>query len=57
MNYNIPCSLKEAVSSKSGKTYFYLSIQITPTIEKKVFLEEAELELLKIYVNSVSRGE
>lgn len=45
---NIPCSLKEGVS-KSGNTYFYLSIMITPNIEKKVFLEDAELELLKIY--------
>lgn len=49
MNLNIPCSLKEGVSQKSGNTYYYLSIMITPNIEKKVFLEEAELELLKIY--------
>ena len=48
MDIDIKCSLKEAVS-KSGNTYTYLSVFLTPTLEKKVFLEQAELELIKIY--------
>ena len=44
---NLSCSLKEGIS-KSNKKYYYLSIFLTPTLEKKVFLEDAELELLKM---------
>lgn len=51
---DLKCSLKEGVSEKSGKTYVYVSIMLTPTYEKRVFLESAELELLKI-VNSKDR--
>lgn len=45
---DLKCSLKEAVSEKSGKTYCYLSIMLTSTLEKKVFLDPAEVEVLKI---------
>lgn len=45
---NLNCSLKEGISEKSGKTYVYVSIMLTPTYEKRVFLENAELELLKV---------
>lgn len=45
---DLKCTLKEAVSEKSGKKYVYVSIQLTPTLEKKVFLDQAELELLQI---------
>lgn len=34
--------------NKEGKPYVYLSIMITPNIEKKVFLEASELELLRL---------
>lgn len=44
---NMSCSLKEGIS-KSGKKYYYLSVLLTPTLEKKIFLEDAELELLKM---------
>ena len=40
-------TLKEA-TSKSGNVYKYLSIMLTDTLEKKVFLEQAELELLEL---------
>lgn len=42
------CTLKEAISEKSGKSYTYLSIMLTPSLEKKVFLDPAEIELLKL---------
>lgn len=45
---NLNCSLKEGTSTKSGKKYYYLSIYLTSSLEKKVFLEDAELELLKM---------
>ena len=35
--------------SKKGTTYTCIEIQITPTLKKQVFLEPAELELVKIY--------
>lgn len=42
--------VKEGISSKGNK-YVYIEIQITPTYTKKVFLDSAELELLKLTVN------
>ena len=44
---DLKATLKEA-TSKSGKPYTYLSIQITDTIEKKVFLDPAEIELINL---------
>lgn len=46
-------TLKEA-TSKNGNVYQYLSIMLTDTLEKKVFLEQAELELLKLSKKSTS---
>lgn len=43
----IPCSL-ETRESKKGKTYQCLVIKLTSNYEKVVFLESAELELLKL---------
>lgn len=43
----IQAELKEG-TSKTGKKYIYLSIMLTPTYEKKIFLESAEVELLKV---------
>lgn len=45
----IRCEVKEA-TSKNGNVYKYLAIYIG-SYEKKVFLEQAELELLKLYSN------
>lgn len=50
----LKCLLKEGVSEKSGKTYYYVSIMLTPSLEKKVFLDQAELECLKLY-NTVNK--
>lgn len=44
---DLKATLKEA-TSKSGNTYQYVSIMLTDTLEKKVFLDQAELELLKM---------
>lgn len=43
----IPCSL-ETRESKKGTTYQCLVIKLTPNYEKVVFLESAELELIKL---------
>lgn len=48
MEKKIDCTLKEAVSEKSGKPYTYLSIMLTPSLEKKVFLEPSEIECIKL---------
>lgn len=47
MNNNIRCSLETRVSKK-GSDYTVLVIKLTDTYEKLVFLDNAELELLKI---------
>lgn len=45
---SVPCSLETRVSEKSGKEYQVFVIKITENIEKVVFPEKAELELLKL---------
>lgn len=37
--------------SKNGNKYFVLEITLTPTYKKTVFLDTAEVELVKLYVN------
>lgn len=44
----VKATLKEAVSKKSNEPYKYLSIMLTDTLEKKVFLEPAEIQLLEL---------
>lgn len=43
---NLECKLKTA-TSKDGKNYVYISIMIG-TYEKKIFLDNAEKELVKL---------
>ena len=45
---SIECTLEEKISKKSGKPYTVLVIQLTDTCSKQVFLEQSEIELLKI---------
>lgn len=52
---DLKCSLKEGISEKSGKTYVYVSIMLTPTYEKKVFLDNAELELIRVVANKTNK--
>lgn len=47
MNYDLDCSLETRVSKK-GSTYQVVVIKLTDTYEKLVFLDNAELELLKL---------
>ena len=42
--------IKKAISSKTGNEYEYLSIMIAPGLEKKVFLNQAELLLIKAQI-------
>lgn len=37
--------------SKKGNEYYVLEISLTPTYKKTVFLDAAEVELVKPYVN------
>lgn len=50
MEVPVKATLKESISKK-GSTYMYVSLMITPTCEKKIFLEPSEVELLKIQHN------
>lgn len=45
---NLQCSLKEGISQKSGNKYYYLSIMLNPSYEKKVFLDPADIEIIKL---------
>jgi len=48
---NIPIKLEQRTSKKTGNEYWCLVIQLTPTYEKLVFLDRAEVELINIKVN------
>ena len=45
---NLNCVLEERISQKSGKPYYVLVIKITENYQKLVFLEKAEIELIKL---------
>lgn len=45
--HRVDCVL-ETRTSKKGSDYQVLVIRLTPTYEKLVFLDNAELELLKV---------
>lgn len=44
-------------TSKKGTEYECIMIQLTPTYEKPVFLEAAELELLKMSTDGNKKGD
>lgn len=44
----LDAKLVEKVSTKTGKNYLVIEIKITDTYVKQVFLDNAELELLKL---------
>ena len=44
---NFDCRLEKKVS-KSGKEYYVLVIQLTDTYCKQVFLDNAEVEIIKL---------
>jgi len=44
---NLSAKLEERMSQKSGKPYFCIVVRITDTYEKLVFLERAEVELIR----------
>ena len=39
-------------TSKSGNPYTCLDIQLTPTYSKTFFLEESDLEVVKLYLEN-----
>lgn len=47
------CEIVEKVS-KTGNKYVVLQVQLTPSYTKDVFLESAELELIKLYAQQNS---
>lgn len=51
MEKKLECTLKEAISEKSGKPYSYLSVMLTANLEKKIFLDPAEVEVIKLSSN------
>ena len=44
---NVPAKLEQR-TSKAGSQYFCIVVNITDTVEKLVFLDKAELELIKL---------
>lgn len=50
---DLKCTLVEGIGKKSGKPYMALEVQLTDTLKKMIFLEPAELELLKIKMNQL----
>lgn len=46
---DVRATLETRVSKKTGKTYQCLVIKLTDTYEKVVFLDNAEVELIKMY--------
>ena len=45
---DVKCVLQEKVSKKTGETYYCLFV---PVIQKTIFLEPVELELLQLKLN------
>lgn len=45
---NVNGKLIEKVSEKTGKKYVCIEIQLSPSYSKLVFLDKAEVELLKV---------
>lgn len=45
---DLKATLVEGIGKKSGKPYLAVEIELTDTFKKMVFLEPAELELLKL---------
>ena len=45
---NLSCYLEERTSKNTGKKYYVLVIKITDDYEKIVFLDKAEVELIKL---------
>ena len=46
--------IHEKTSSKSGKPYVCLDVNLTPTYTKTFFLEESDLEVVKLYLENES---
>ena len=44
-------SLKEKLSKK-GTTYSVIEVELTPNLKKDIFLDPAELEVLRLYYST-----
>ncbi len=51
---NIPAKLEERVS-KNGNPYFCIVVKITDEVEKLVFLDKAEIELIRLTYGNNSK--
>ncbi|MBR1802091.1 hypothetical protein IJ768_02590 [Candidatus Saccharibacteria bacterium] len=52
---NLNARLEQRTSAKTGQLYWCVSIQLTQDTEKVVFLEPAELELVKLTYSGSSK--
>lgn len=50
----VKCTLEEKVSKKTGNPYTVLLVHLTDNCVKQVFLDQAEIELLKMKSNNSS---
>lgn len=46
-------TLKEKISAKKGTKYIVVEIELSPTLKKDVFLDPAEVEVVKMTYNKV----
>lgn len=46
----LDAKLEEKLSEKKGTKYFVITINLTPTLVKQVFLEPAEVEAIRLYI-------
>jgi len=53
----LDCTLEERISTKSGKPYKAVFIKLTPTLEKMVMLDKAELEVLNMFYQQQPKEE
>lgn len=52
-NIYLDALLEEKTSSKKGTKYYVITISLTDNVKKQVFLEPAEVELIKlVYQNN-----
>lgn len=57
MKQELKASLETCQKKDGSGTYECVVIQLTPGYQKKVFLESAELELIKMSKNNISNAD
>lgn len=51
-NIKVSGIIHEKTSKKSGSQYVVLDVYLTPTYVKSIFLEQSDLEVVKLYLEN-----